>query len=101
MSKIVICAIIVCVPLIQFISDKWCSDKGAKKSWFNRKVEKAQKKYNKQTIKDIKKKILKAVALGKDYITYNSLKLDDDIINYFENLGIQIEDDDFDTKFKW
>lgn len=99
----IIIFLLVCVPLIKFISDKWYSDRGAKKSWFDRKVEKAQKKYNKQAIKDIKKKIVEAVALGKNCIAYDNLIiLDDDTINYFENLGIKIEKIGiYDIIFKW
>ena len=55
--------LLVCAPLIKLISDKWCSNKKPKQFWFNKKVLKAQKKYYKRTVKDIKKENIESYKL--------------------------------------
>lgn len=97
--------LLVGIPLIKFISNIWSDEypcnKKPKQSWFDKKISKLHKKHYKRTVKDIKKKISRATRLGNNYIIYDSFKLNDEIVKYFKVLGIQIEDDGFDTIFKW
>lgn len=67
-----------------------------------KKVNKAQRKYEKETIKDIKNKILNTIETGKNYTYYASNRLNDNIITYFEAFGIEFgEDDTVCIKISW
>lgn len=61
-------------------------------SVFQKKINKAQRKYYKKAIKDIKEKILNAVSEGKTqcYCYYDGI-INDDIIKYFEEQQIDVK----------
>lgn len=104
----IICGAIVLILyclFMLFLFYKYNPDKKPKQSWFDKKISKSYKKHYKRTVKDIKKKISRAIKSNNNFIVYDSLKLNNEITNDFKVLGVQIEDEDdgfiINTKFKW